>query len=66
MDTELPMSQYNLVNFSHIPKFENLGHDKTTPLTGISPRDSKEQKRKQGKGQLKWNGFDERCIRHHD
>jgi hypothetical protein len=27
----------NLVNFSHIPKFEIFRCDKTTPLTRISP-----------------------------
>jgi hypothetical protein len=34
------------LNFSHILKYEILWRDKTTPLTGISSRDSQEQKRK--------------------
>jgi hypothetical protein len=53
------------VNFSHIPKFEILGCDKTTPLTGISPRDSKEQKRKDSKEQSGENRIDERYTMHH-
>jgi hypothetical protein len=53
------------VNFSHIRKFGILGCDKTTPLIGISPRDSKEQKRKECKERLGRNGIDERCTRHH-
>jgi hypothetical protein len=37
------------MNFSHIPKFEILGCDKTTHLTRISPQGSKEQKRNDSK-----------------
>jgi hypothetical protein len=35
------------------------------PLTGISPWDSEEQKRKDSKEWLGQNRIDERCIRHH-
>jgi hypothetical protein len=35
------------------------------PLIGISPRYSKEQKRKECKGRLGRNGIDERCTRDH-
>jgi hypothetical protein len=56
--------------FSHIPKFGILGCDKTTPLTGISHRDSYEQKRKEKKTKeskelLEQNRIDERCTRLH-
>jgi SET domain-containing protein len=53
------------VNFSYIQKFKILGCDKTTPLTGISLRDSKEQKTKECKEWLVQNGIDERCNMHH-
>jgi hypothetical protein len=53
------------MNFSHIAKFEILGCDKTTHLTGISPQDSKEQKRNDSKEQLRRNRIDERCTMHH-
>jgi hypothetical protein len=53
-----------LVNFSHIPKFKILGCDKTTPLKGISPRDS--QSRKESKSRNDQNGIwvDEVCSIH--
>jgi hypothetical protein len=35
------------------------------PLTGILPRDSKEQKRKDSKEGLRRNRIDERCTMHH-
>jgi hypothetical protein len=35
-----------------------------TPLIGISPRDSKEHKRKECKERLGQNGIDDRCTRH--
>jgi hypothetical protein len=43
------------MNFSHIPKFEILGCDKTTPLkSNLAPRFS-EQKRKEVKEWLEQN-----------
>jgi hypothetical protein len=53
------------VNFSHNPKFEILGCDKTTPLTEILPQDSKEKRRKESMKRLRQNRIDARCTRLH-
>jgi hypothetical protein len=38
---------------------------KLPTLTGISSRDSNEQKRKECNEWLRWNRIDERCTRNH-